>query len=195
MTGAGGADPPTRSFATARAFENWLRRNHQHTEGIWLAFAKKASGVRSVTYAEAVEIALCYGWIDGQAKSIDEVRYVQRFTPRRARSRWSKINRARALALIQEGRMQPPGLREVERAQADGRWDAAYDSPSTIAVPDDLRAALRHNKAAEAEFAALDGRNRYAILSQVHDAKRPETRARRIAKFVTMLSEGNKLYP
>ena len=151
--------------------------------------------MRSVTYLEAVEVALCYGWIDGQGKRLDDTQYVQKFTPRRARSRWSKINRDRAMALIEQGRMQPAGLREVERAKADGRWEAAYDSPSTMVVPDDLREALRGNEKADAVFASLDGRNRYAILYQVHDAKRPETRARRIAKFVAMLSEGKKPYP
>ena len=195
MSGAAGADPPTKSFATPSAFETWLRRNHQKTEGIWLTIAKKGSGARSVTYVEAVEVALCYGWIDGQGKPLDHASYVQRFTPRRARSRWSKINRERVLALIEQGRMQAPGLLEVERAKADGRWDAAYDPPSTMVVPDDLRDALRRNKRADAAFATLNSRNRYAILHQVQDAKRPDTRARRIAKFVTMLSEGNKPYP
>jgi len=189
------ADQPTKSFATQRAFETWLARNHDRSDGIWLTIARKASSVRSVTYAEAVEVALCYGWIDGQGKRFDEDRYVQKFTPRRARSRWSKINRDRAMGLVECGRMQPAGLREIERAKADGRWEAAYDSPKTMVVPDDLRDALRRDKKADAAFAALDGRNRYAILFQVHDAKRPETRARRIAKFVTMLSEGKKLYP
>jgi uncharacterized protein YdeI (YjbR/CyaY-like superfamily) len=189
------ADQPTKSFATQRAFETWLARNHDRSDGIWLTIARKASGVRSVTYAEAVEVALCYGWIDGQGKRFDEDRYVQKFTPRRARSRWLKINRDRAMGLVECGRMQPAGLREIERAKADGRWEAAYDSPKTMVVPDDLRDALRRDKKADAAFAALDGRNRYAILFQVHDAKRPETRARRIAKFVTMLSEGKKLYP
>jgi uncharacterized protein YdeI (YjbR/CyaY-like superfamily) len=189
------ADQPTKSFATQRAFETWLARNHDRSDGIWLTIARKASAVRSVTYAEAVEVALCYGWIDGQGKRFDDDRYVQKFTPRRARSRWSKINRDRAMGLVECGRMQPAGLREIERAKADGRWEAAYDSPKTMVVPDDLRDALRRDKKADAAFAALDGRNRYAILFQVHDAKRPETRARRIAKFVTMLSEGKKLYP
>ncbi len=189
------ADQPTKSFATQRAFETWLARNHDRSDGIWLTIARKASGVRSVTYAEAVEVALCYGWIDGQGKRFDDDQYVQRFTPRRARSRWSKINRDRAMGLVECGRMQPAGLREIERAKADGRWEAAYDSPKTMVVPHDLRDALGRDKKADAAFAALDGRNRYAILFQVHDAKRPETRARRIAKFVTMLSEGKKLYP
>jgi uncharacterized protein YdeI (YjbR/CyaY-like superfamily) len=189
------AEQPIKSFATQRAFETWLARNHDRSDGIWLTIARKSSGVRSVTYAEAVEVALCYGWIDGQGKRFDDQQYLQKYTPRRARSRWSKINRDRAMGLIDQGRMQPAGLREIERAKADGRWDAAYDSPSTIEVPDDLRAALRRNKKADAAFAVLDGRNRYAILFQVHDAKRPETRARRIEKFVAMLSEGKKLYP
>ena len=194
MSGAA-AEQPIKSFATSRAFETWLERNHDRSNGIWLTIARKGSGVRSVTYAEAVEVALCYGWIDGQGKRFDDNRYVQRFTPRRARSRWSKINRDRAMGLIEQGRMRPAGLGEIERAKADGRWDAAYDSPSTMAVPDDLQDALRRDEKADAAFGALDGRNRYAILYQVHDAKRPETRARRIAKFVAMLSEGKKPYP
>jgi uncharacterized protein YdeI (YjbR/CyaY-like superfamily) len=189
------AEQPIKSFATQRAFETWLGRNHDRSDGIWLTIARKGSGVRSVTYPEAVEVALCYGWIDGQGKRFDDNRYVQRFTPRRARSRWSKINRDRAMGLIEQGRMRAAGLAEIERAKADGRWDAAYDSPSTMAVPDDLRDALRRDAKADAAFASLDGRNRYAILYQVHDAKRPETRARRIAKFVAMLSEGGKPYP
>ncbi len=189
------ADPPVKSFATPRAFETWLSRSHGRVEGIWLVIAKKGSGIRSVTYAEAVEVALCYGWIDGQAKRLDDERYVQKFTPRRERSPWSQINRARALALIDEGRMQEPGLREIERAKADGRWDAAYASPRAATVPDDLATALRRNKKAKAAFDALDSRNRFAILYRVNDAKKPETRARRIAQFVEMLSEGRKPYP
>ena len=189
------ADPPVKSFATARAFETWLSRSHGKAEGIWLVIAKKGSGIRSVTYAEAVEVALCYGWIDGQAKRLDDERYVQKFTPRRERSPWSQINRARALSLIDEGRMQEPGVREIERAKADGRWDAAYASPRAATVPDDLATALRRNKKAKAAFDALDSRNRFAILYRVNDAKKPETRARRIAQFVEMLSEGRKPYP
>ena len=189
------ADPPVKSFATARAFETWLSRSHGKAEGIWLVIAKKGSGIRSVTYAEAVEVALCYGWIDGQAKRLDDERYVQKFTPRRERSPWSQINRGRALSLIDEGRMQEPGVREIERAKADGRWDAAYASPRAATVPDDLATALRRNKKAKAAFEALDSRNRFAILYRVNDAKKPETRARRIAQFVEMLSEGRKPYP
>ena len=189
------SDPPVKAFATPRAFETWLSRNHTKAEGIWLVIAKKGSGIRSVTYLEAVEVALCYGWIDGQGRKLDDERYVQKFTPRRARNPWSQINRKRALALIEEGRMREPGLREIERAKADGRWDAAYASSSVATVPDDLAKALRRNKKANAAFAALDSRNRYAILYRVNDAKKPETRERRIAQFVEMLTEGRKPYP
>ena len=136
------ADPPVKSFATPRAFETWLSRNHGKAEGIWLVIAKKGSGIASVTHAEAVEVALCFGWIDGQGKRLDDERYVQKFTPRRARSPWSQINRTRALGLIEEGRMREPGLREIDRAKADGRWDAAYASPSAATVPEDLAQAL-----------------------------------------------------
>jgi uncharacterized protein YdeI (YjbR/CyaY-like superfamily) len=148
-----------------------------------------------VTYLEALRTALRFGWIDGQARSLDDTHYAQRFTPRRARSIWSKRNREFATALIEAGEMEPAGLREVERAKADGRWDAAYDAPSTAAVPEDLRAALDANPAATEFFAGLDARNRYAILHRVQTAKRPETRARRIEKFVAMLAAGEKLYP
>ena len=144
-----------------------------------------------MSYAEAVELALMYGWIDGQVKRSEEAGfYLQRFTPRRARSKWSQINRDKALALIESGRMRPAGLAEVERARADGRWDAAYAPPSRMEVPDDLRRALDATPAAAAAFAGLSGQNRYAILFQVHDAKRPETRARRIQRFVEMLARG-----
>ena len=189
------AEPQVKTFATQRAFETWLARNHGRAEGIWLVIAKKASGVRSVTYAEAVEVALCYGWIDGQGKRLDEERYVQKFTPRRARSPWSQINRKRALALMEAGRMREPGLREIERAQADGRWDAAYASPRAATVPDDLARALKRNNKAKAAFDALDGRNRYAILYRVNEAKKPETRERRIAQFIDQLAQGKKPHP
>ena len=186
---------PTRAFGDAEEWESWLREHHDSAPGVWIKFARKGSGVASVTYMEALHAALCFGWIDGQARSLDEASYVQRFTPRRARSIWSKRNREFATALIESGRMQPAGLREVERAKADGRWDAAYDAPSTATVPDDLKAALDANPAAAEFFAGLDGRNRYAILHRVQTAKRPETRARRIEKFVAMLAAGEKIYP
>jgi uncharacterized protein YdeI (YjbR/CyaY-like superfamily) len=183
------------TFASRAEWEPWLAAEHETSSGVWLKLAKKGSGVASISHAEAVEVALCYGWIDGQAQSVDENYWLQRFTPRTARSKWSKRNRARAIQLIERGEMKPAGLREVERAMADGRWDAAYDAPSTATVPDDLRRALERNRVAREFFETLDSRNRYAILHRIQDAKRPETRARRIAKFVEMLNEGQKLYP
>ncbi len=186
---------PTIAFASADAWAAWLHEHHAASEGLWLKLAKKGTDVASVTYAEAVEVALTYGWIDGQARRHDEQHWLQRFTPRRARSKWSKVNRARATELIERGAMQPAGLREVERAKADGRWDAAYDAPSTATVPDDLQQELDRNEAARAFFATLDATNRYAILHRIQDAKRPETRVRRIETFVAMLAEGRKIYP
>lgn len=183
---------PILRFETQKAWEAWLDARHASTGGIWLKFAKKGSGVESVTYAEAVEGALLYGWIDGQVASYDGRFYLQRFTPRRARSRWSKINRAKVEALIETGRMKPAGLAEIERAKADGRWEAAYDSPSTATVPDDLREKLDENPEAAAFFESINKSSRYSILYQIQDAKRPETRARRIEKFVDMLNKGEK---
>jgi len=191
----GADDLDTRAFASAAEWEAWLREHHAAAPGVWIRFAKRGSGVPTVTYLEALHAALCFGWIDGQARGIDDAAYVQRFTPRRTRSIWSKRNRDFATALIESGRMQPAGLREVERAKADGRWDAAYDAPSTATVPEDLQAALDASPAAAEFFATLSGQNRYAILHRVQTAKKPETRARRIAKFVTMLEAGETLYP
>jgi uncharacterized protein YdeI (YjbR/CyaY-like superfamily) len=189
------AELPVIQAESEAAWEAWLEEHHTSAPGALLKLAKKGSGVPSVTYAEAVTVALCFGWIDGQSKGLDDSFYFQRFTPRRARSKWSKINCAKALELIAEGRMRPAGLREVERAQADGRWEAAYDPPSTAAVPDDLQAALAENPAAQAFFLRLNSRNRYAILHRIQTAKKPETRQKRIAEFVTMLADGRKLYP
>jgi uncharacterized protein YdeI (YjbR/CyaY-like superfamily) len=172
-----------------------LREHGARTPGVWLKLAKKGAGTPSVTYVEAVEAALCHGWIDGQARRLDDSAYLQRFTPRRPRSVWSKVNRERALALIEQGRMAPEGLRQVELARADGRWDAAYDGPRTATVPDDLRAALDADAAAAAAFAALDGRNRYPVLHRVMTAVRPQTRARRVAQLVAMLARGERPYP
>jgi len=189
-------DPEIRPFESAADWEAWLREHHETvTAGVWIKFARKASGIPTVTYREALQVALRFGWIDGQARGHDESWYLQRFTPRRARSIWSKRNRDFATALIEAGEMEPAGLREVERAKADGRWDAAYDAPSTATVPDDLQAALDANPAATEFFAGLDRQNRYAILHRVQTAKRPETRARRIEKFVAMLAAGEKIYP
>ena len=182
-------------FASREEWESFLEERHATSDGLWLKIAKKGSGIESVTYYEAVEVALCYGWIDGQARRFDEYHYLQRFTPRRPRSKWSKVNREKVTGLIERGEMQAAGLREVERARADGRWDAAYDSPSTATVPEDLRRELEKNEQARGFFAGLDARNRYAILYQIQDARRPETRARRIAKYVAMLAEREKPYP
>ena len=182
-------------FASAAAFEEWLAAEHATADEVWIEFAKKGSGVPSVTHAEALDVALCFGWIDGKAQTSEEEGfYRQRFTPRRARSRWSQINRDKAEALIAAGRMRPAGLAEVERAKADGRWADAYAPPSRIEVPDDLRAALDANPAAADMFATLNSQHRYAVLYRVHDAKRPETRARRIAQFVEMLARGETLH-
>ena len=183
------------AFSSEDAWREWLAANHADVDGVWIKFAKKASGLPSVRYAEAVEVALTYGWIDGQAKGIDDMHYLQRFTPRRKRSVWSKINRTKAEALIAAGAMEPAGLAEVERAKADGRWARAYDSPRTAIVPDDLRAALDADPEANRFFEALDGNNRYAILHRIQDATRPETRARRIAKFVEMCRRGETVHP
>jgi uncharacterized protein YdeI (YjbR/CyaY-like superfamily) len=188
-------DLPILPFATRGAWEAWLDEHHAASEGLWLKIAKKGSGIETVSYPEALEVALCYGWIDGQKASFDDRYWLQRFTPRRSRSKWSKVNRQKATELIERGAMKPAGLREVERAKADGRWDAAYDAQSTATVPDDLRRELEKNDAAREFFQTLNSANRYAILYQIGDAKKPETRARRIEKFVAMLAERKKLYP
>ena len=189
------SDDEAREFASQDDWRAWLAEHHADSHGIWIKFAKKGSGLPTVVYAEAVEVALVYGWIDGHTKGIDDRHYRQRYTPRRARSKWSKINRTKAEALIARGAMEPAGLAEVERAKADGRWDAAYDSPRTALVPDDLRAALDADPAASAFFEELDGNNRYAILYRIQDAKRADTRARRIAQFVEMLGRGETIHP
>ena len=187
-------DAETRFFASRDAWAAWLAAEHEQSDGVWLQIAKKASGIDSVSYAEALEVALCYGWIDGQKRSFDDDHWLQRFTPRRARSKWSKINREKATELIDCGAMRPAGLRAVERAKADGRWEAAYEAQSAATVPDDLRQALAAEPAARSFFATLDSRNRYAILYRVEDAKKPETRARRLEQFVAMLERGETLY-
>jgi uncharacterized protein YdeI (YjbR/CyaY-like superfamily) len=186
---------PVVAFESQAAWEDWLDEHHATADGVWVKMAKKATGIPTVTHAEALEVALCYGWIDGQRNRFDDQWFIQRFTPRRLRSKWSKINRAKAEQLIADGRMQPAGLREVERARADGRWDAAYDAPSGATVPDDLQRALDEDPSAGAFFATLDRQNRLAVIYQVQDAKRPETRARRIEKFVAMLSAGTRPLP
>ncbi|MDQ2645024.1 MAG: YdeI/OmpD-associated family protein [Myxococcota bacterium] len=186
---------PALSFATPRAFSKWLAGHHASSRGIWLRLAKKESGIPSVTYAEAVEVALTWGWIDGQKQRGDETSWLQKFTPRGAKSVWSKINREKALKLIEAGTMQPAGLAQVERAKQDGRWDVAYDSPSRATVPEDLQAALAKNKQAAAFFKTLNAANRYAVLWRVQTAKKAETREKRIATLVAMLARGEKLHP
>ncbi len=188
-------DLPIIPFASRDAWKAWFEEHHATSGGLWLKIAKKGSGIETLSYAEALDVALCYGWIDGQKASFDERYWLQRFTPRRPRSKWSKVNRQKATELIERGEMKPAGLREVERAKADGRWDSAYDAQSTATVPDDLRRELEKNDKAQEFFSKLDSRNRYAILYQIQDAKRPETRARRIAKYVAMLAEQKKPYP
>jgi len=189
-------EPAVVSFANQADWRAWLAAHHDaRPEGVWLKIAKKGSDVASVDYPQALEVALCYGWIDGQKKGLDETHWLQRFTPRRSRSIWSKVNRAKADALVEAGEMQPAGLAEMERAKADGRWAAAYDGQRTSAVPDDLAAALAGNAVAREFFATLDSTNRYAILHRLQTAKKPETRARRLAQFVEMLGERRTLHP
>jgi uncharacterized protein YdeI (YjbR/CyaY-like superfamily) len=181
---------PVKRFRSQEAWRTWLHANHERSQGVWLEFAKKASGKASVNYKEALEVALCYGWIDGQTAPVDEIWYRQRFTPRRPRSRWSQINRASVERLHAEGRLAPAGIREMEAAQRDGRWEAAYPSPRNITVPPDLEAALEKNARARRAFDQLDRQNRFAILYRLHDANKPETRERRLKEFVQMLARG-----
>ena len=185
---------PTLSFPSQAAWEEWLERNHQ-SEGVWIKIAKRGAGIESVRYPEVLDSALCFGWIDGRREALDEHHFLQRFTPRRSRSKWSRINRDNAERLIAEGRMRPAGLAEVERAKADGRWAAAYEGQRSVEMPDDLMRELEARPRAKAFFAELNKQNRYAILYRLQDAKRPETRARRLEQFVAMLEAGEKPYP
>lgn len=185
---------PIVPFTDQAAWNRWLDRHHATSPGIWIHFAKKGSGIPSVSYHEALDVALCYGWIDSQKKGHDEKTFLQKFTPRGARSIWSTINRDKALALIDTGRMMPAGLAQVERAKSDGRWDAAYASQATIEVPADLQAALDARPRAAKFFKTLTSQNRYAILFRIHNAKRVETRARRIADFIAMLERHETIH-
>jgi uncharacterized protein YdeI (YjbR/CyaY-like superfamily) len=184
---------PVHLFQTPEELERWLEANHAKSGGVLLKIAKKGSGARSVSYAEALELALCFGWIDSQARALDESFYLQRFTPRRPRGRWSRINRDKAEALIEAGAMRPAGLAEVEAARADGRWQAAYEGQRSAKVPPDLQRELDRSAAAAQAFAGLDSANRYAILYRLEEAKRPQTRERRLRKFVAMLERGERL--
>jgi uncharacterized protein YdeI (YjbR/CyaY-like superfamily) len=187
-------DLPVLLFVAPADFEAWLERNHADSDGLWLQIAKQGSGQRSVSYGEALELALCFGWIDSQKRSLDEQFFLQRFTPRRPRGRWSRINREKAEALLAAGTVRPAGLAEIEAAKADGRWENAYAGQRTAQVPDDLRQELEANPAAREFFAGLDGANRYAIVYRLEEAKRPETRRRRLRKFVAMLERGEKIH-
>jgi uncharacterized protein YdeI (YjbR/CyaY-like superfamily) len=186
---------PTVAFASQAAWTDWLEENHRTSPGLWLLLAKKASGVASVSYDEAVEVALCFGWIDGQKDRHDDQAWLQKFTPRGPRSVWSKINVARVERLTAAGAMRPAGLEVVVRAKEKGQWEAAYDAPSTSTVPADFQAALDGSKGAAAFFATLNSANRYAMLWRIQTAKKAETRARRIAEFIAMLERKEKLHP
>ena len=185
---------PVLLFADQQAWAAWLAENHTTSTGLWLQLAKKASGLTSVSYAEALDVALCYGWIDGQKQSYDEDSWLQKFTPRGTKSIWSKINREKVAQLIERGLMQPTGIAAVESAKQDGRWDAAYDSARTMTVPDDFQAALDQSAPAAAFFATLNSANRYAILWRIQTAKKAETRTKRIEQFIQMLENKEKLH-
>lgn len=189
------AELPILSAETSEGWAAWLEENHAASKGVWLKLAKKGSGLRSPTYAQALEVALCYGWIDGQKKAHDETAWLQKFTPRGARSIWSKVNREKALKLIERGWMKPAGLVAIEQAKKNGQWDAAYESQSKATVPEDFQAALDQSPQARAFFATLNRVNRYAILFRIQTAKKAETRSRRIEQFIAMLEKGEKIYP
>lgn len=186
---------PILLFADQPSWEAWLEQNHAASAGVRLHLAKKQADVVTLTYQEALESALCYGWIDSRKEAYDESTWLQRFTPRGAKSIWSKVNKDKAEALIASGRMQPPGLRAIEAAKQNGQWDKAYESQSRATVPDDLQSELDRNPQAKAFFETLDSQNRYAVLFRVHSAKKAETRAKRIQQFVAMLERGEKIYP
>ena len=185
---------PIRRFAGQRGWAAWLERNHDRSRGLWLQIARKGAGARSVSYPEALDVALCYGWIDGQKRAQSGTFWLQKFGPRARTSLWSRINREKALALVAAGRMRPPGMAEIERAKGDGRWKGAYDSARASRVPEDLERALERNAKARRFFEALDRANRYAILYRLQTAKKAETRARRLADFLKMLERGRKIH-
>jgi uncharacterized protein YdeI (YjbR/CyaY-like superfamily) len=181
-------------FERRKDWANWLAANHSSSPGVWLQLAKKGADVQSVSYDEAIEFALCFGWIDGQKRAHSEQFWLQKFTRRSDKSIWSKINKDKALALVKAGKMKPAGLQEVDRAKSDGRWDAAYDSASKATVPSDFQSALDSNKRAKNFFGTLDSRNRYAILFRIQTAKKAEIRAKKIAQFVQMLERHEKVH-
>jgi len=195
MTDKGKGNLPILLFENQQSWEAWLDEHHAESKGVWLKIAKKGSGIPSVDYAEALDSALCYGWIDGQKAAMDDQYWLQKFTPRRPKSKWSKVNCEKAEALIAAGRMQPAGYGQVELAKEDGRWEAAYESQSRITIPDDFQSELDKNQKAKDFFSTLNSVNRYAILYRIHEAKKSETRAVRIKKFINMLAKGEKIYP
>lgn len=187
-------DLPIQPFASKTKWADWLAKRHDKSPGVWLKLAKKDSRIKSITYEEALDVALCYGWIDGQKKGFDEKYWLQKFTPRGPKSIWSKINTEKAERLIASGEMKPAGLKTIEAAKADGRWEAAYASQKNITIPDDFQAALNKNKKAQALFETLKSGERYSFLFRIHNAKKPETRAKRIQQFVEMLEKGEKIH-
>lgn len=189
-----GVKAPVRAFKDAKAWEAWLAKNQAAAGGIWMRIAKKASGIQSITYPEAVEVGLCYGWIDALKRPESATTWLQRFVPRRPKSIWSKINREKALALIANGQMKPAGLEEIERARRDGRWDAAYESPKSATMPPDFQRELDRHPKAQASFNTLSRTNSYAIMWRIQTARKPETRARRIRNFIDRLEKGETIH-
>jgi uncharacterized protein YdeI (YjbR/CyaY-like superfamily) len=188
-------DLPVLTFDTQEAWRAWLESHHESSAGAWLRIAKKGAAEPTVSYEDALTAGLCFGWIDGQKRKLDETAWLQKFTPRGPRSLWSRRNREKAEVLMRSGAMRPAGLREVERARTDGRWEAAYDSPRTAEVPGDLQAALDSHPAARAFYETLDAANRYAILWRLQTAKKPEARERRLGEFIEMLERHERLHP
>jgi uncharacterized protein YdeI (YjbR/CyaY-like superfamily) len=186
---------PIMSFETQQNWEAWLKEHHADSKGLWLKIAKKDTGIPSVSYAEALESALCYGWIDGQKASFDDTYWLQKFTPRGPKSMWSQVNCDKVTVLMASGRMQPAGIRQVELARADGRWEAAYEPQSKITIPEDFQRELDNNQEAKEFFSTLNSVNRYAILFRIQTAKKPETRSARIQKFIEMLAKNEKIHP
>ena len=184
----------TLPFASKKKWADWLTKQHNKSNGVWLKIGRKGTGIPSVTYEEALGVALCYGWIDGQKKGFDDQYWLQKFTPRGAKSIWSKINTEKAEKLIASGEMRPAGLKAIEAAKQDGRWDAAYESQKNISVPEDFQSALEKNKKAKAFFATLNSANRYSFLFRLQTAKKAETRKKRIRQFVEMLEKGETFH-
>lgn len=189
------ADVETMLFPSQAAFAQWLAAHHDGSAGVWLQHAKKGAPIPTVSYQEALEVALCFGWIDGQKRSLDVHHYLQRWTPRRPRSLWSKVNREKVLRYIEEGKMQPSGMAEIARAQKDGRWDAAYDSSSTATIPPELQAAFAEHPGAAEFFATLNAQNRYAVLFRVQTAITPATKTRKSREYAAMLARHEMLNP